>query len=254
MSERTYALSADGAEFYESAFVPALFDGWARRLIEAVAPSVEESMLDVACGTGVVARASTAGWVVGVDVNPAMLAVARRKRPDLDWRAGDATSLPFADDAFDVVVSQAALMYFADRVAALREMARVGGRLGLQVPGRLSASTGYVALTEVVGRHAVPEAVEVIGGYFAVGDPEMLAGLCEEAGWRIDRFTTYMSATCLPSMDDFLYAELLPLASHVDDATRRRIVADARVALAPFLTPAGEVAAPIEAHLITAHT
>jgi len=248
----TYALSAEAAEFYESTFVPALFAGWARRLIEAVAPAVEERMLDVACGTGVVARASTAGRVTGLDLNPAVLAVAGRRRPDLDWQVGDATALPFPDDSFDVVVSQAALMFFPDRVAALREMARVGGRLGLQVPGRLSASPGYRALTEVVAHHAGPSAAALIAGYFNVGDPALLTGLCEQAGWRIDRFTTWMSATHLPTMETFLHAELLPLADQVPAATRRQIAADCRVALAPFLAADGSVAAPLEVHLITA--
>ena len=250
MSEHTYALSADAAEFYESTFVPALFAGLARRLIEAVAPGLEESMLDVACGTGVVARASTAGRVTGLDRNPAMLAVARRERPAVNWCVGDVTALPFADHAFDVVVSQAALMYFADRVAALREMARVGGRLGLQVPGRLAASPGYVALAEVVARHAVPSASEVIAGYFAAGDPDRLCAQCEEAGWRIDHLTTWTSATRLPTMDAFTEAELLPLAGHLDDQARRGIIADSRLALAPFVTPEGEVAAPLEIQLV----
>jgi ubiquinone/menaquinone biosynthesis C-methylase UbiE len=250
----TYALPAAAAEFYESTFVPALFASWARRLIEAVAPGVEESMLDVACGTGAVACASTAGRVTGLDLNPAMLAIARRKRPDLDWRLGDAAALPFPDDSFDVVVSQSALMFFPDRVAALREMARVGGRLGLQVPGRLAASPGYVALTEVVSRHAGPPVAAVIGHYFDAGDPALLAALCTRAGWHIDHFTTWMSATRLPTLDTFLHAELLPIADHVDASTHDRIVADCRVALAPYLAPDGSVSAPLEVQLIVATT
>ncbi|WP_127503383.1 class I SAM-dependent methyltransferase [Actinoplanes solisilvae] len=248
----TYALPADAAEFYESTFVPALFAGWARRLIEAVAPAVDETMLDVACGTGAVACASTAGRVTGLDLNPAMLAIARRKRPDLDWQLGDALELPFADGAFDVVVSQAALMFFPDRVGVLREMARVGGRLGLQVPGRLAASPGYVALTEVVARHAGPAVAAVIGAYFNVGDPALLTDLCTRAGWHIDHFTTWMSATHLPTLDTFLHAELLPVSGHVDAATHARIVADCRVVLAPYLAADGSVSAPLEVQLITA--
>lgn len=248
----TYALPAEAAEFYESTFVPALFAGWARRLIEAVAPTVDETMLDVACGTGAVARASTAGRVTGLDLNPAMLAIARRERPDLDWRIGDVATLPFPDDSFDVVVSQAALMFFPDRVAALREMARVGGRLGLQVPGRLSASPGYVALTDVVARHAGPAVAAVIGSYFSVGDPALLTDLCDRAGWHVDHFTTWMSATRLPTLDTFLHAELLPLAGHVDASTHDRIVADCRIALAPYLAADGSVSAPIEVQLIVA--
>jgi SAM-dependent methyltransferase len=278
MSEQTYALSAEAAEMYESTFVPALFGAWARRLVDTVAPAPGTSVLDVACGTGVVARtaadrvapaggeerareprssgqAGPAGTVVGLDRNEAMLAVARRLRPDLRWQQGDAAALPFDAGSFDLVVSQAGLMFFDDRVAALREMGRVagaGGRVAVQVPGRLSGSPGYVALTDVVARHAGQDVVDVLGAYFAVGDPDLLGGLFRAAGLRIDRFDTWLGATRLDSIDTFLAVELLPIAERIDPAVRDRIVAECHGALAGFLDPAGAVAAPIEVHLITA--
>ncbi|MCO8269979.1 hypothetical protein M1L60_05155 [Actinoplanes sp. TRM 88003] len=91
----------------------------------------------------------------------------------------------------------------------------------------------------------------VIAGYFATGDPDRLAALCEEAGRRIDRLTTWMTATRLPSMDAFVEAELLPLAGHLKGEARRRIGADCRRSLDRFVTPGGEVAAPIEIQLVT---
>ena len=87
-------------------------------------------MLDVACGTGVLARAvadrvGAKGSVVGLDVNPGMLAVAERLAPSITWRQGRAESLPFEKEDFDAVLSQFALMFFEDQVAALEEMKRV---------------------------------------------------------------------------------------------------------------------------------
>jgi ubiquinone/menaquinone biosynthesis C-methylase UbiE len=259
MSDETYVLSAGAAEFYESTFVPALFAQWARRLVDAVAAQPGQSVLDVACGTGVVARTAAdrvgpSGTVVGLDLNEAMLAVARRSRPDLRWQLGDACALPFGDGSFDLVLSQAALMFVGDRVGALREMGRVAGPDGLvavQVPGRLAQSPGYVALTEPVARHAPPEVLDLLGAYFAVGDPDLLTGLFEAAGLRIDRFETWLGATRLDSVDTFLSVELLPLADKVDQHTRDRIIEDCRSALAPFVDPTGAVAAPIEVHLVT---
>jgi SAM-dependent methyltransferase len=251
----SYALTAEAAEFYESTFVPGLFASWAQRLVEAAAPAPGESVLDVACGTGVVARAAAARArvVVGLDANEAMLAVARRLRPDLRWQAGDAGALPFGDGEFDVVLCQAALMFFPDRVAALREMGRVAaGRVAVQVPGRLAESPGYLALAEVVARHAGPEAVELISGYFSVGEPDYLTRLCAAAGLRIDRWESWLSATHLAGLDDFLAAELLPLADRVDREVRDRIIADCRTDLAVFLDPDGAIAAPLEVHLFTA--
>jgi ubiquinone/menaquinone biosynthesis C-methylase UbiE len=247
-----YTLSAQAAEFYESTFVPALFEPWAARLAGAADLRPGCAVLDVACGTGVVARAAAeiAGRsVTGVDSNPAMLAVARRSRPDLDWRTGDAHALPFPDSRFDRVLCQAALMFFTDPVAALREMGRVGGRVVVQVPGRLSHSAGYQALADVVTRHA---GTPLIGSYFAAGDPALLRQWFAAAGLRTDRFETWTSATRLASVDAFLDAELLPIADAMDAGTRHRIEADARAALAPFIGAGGSIAAPIEVHLIAA--
>ncbi|MEU7904669.1 methyltransferase domain-containing protein [Actinoplanes sp. NPDC049118] len=256
MSEQTYALSAQAADFYESTFVPALFAGWARRLVSAAAPVPGSSFLDVGCGTGIVARtaagrAGPGGTVVGLDRSEAMLAVARRLRPDLSWLIGDAGALPFRDASFDVVASQAALMFLADPVAALREMGRVAGprgRVVVQVPGRLAASPGYVALTEVVARHAGPEAVSLIGGYFGAGRPEEFAA----AGLRVEERGTWLDATRTDCLDTFLTAELLPIAAGVDPAVHDRVVAGCRTAMARFVGPDGAVAAPIEVLLITA--
>jgi len=260
VTEQTYALSTDAAEFYEAAFVPALFRAWAERLVDAVPIEPGGSALDVACGTGVVARllaerVGPRGRVVGLDRNDAMLAVARRLRPDVRWERGDAAALPFDDGSFDLVASQAALMFFGDRLAALRELGRVAGadgRVVVQVPGRLAESPGYLALTDVVARHAGQEAVDLLGGYFAVGEPGPLAALFRSAGLRVDRFDTWVGATEVDSIDTFLAVELLPIAERIRGEVRDRIALDARTALAPFVDADGGVAAPIEVHLITA--
>src|SRR5688572_2975470 len=131
-SVETFQISAEQAEFYESKFVPAMFGELARHTVDAANVTPGQSVLDVACGTGVVAREvanrrGTGSGVVGFDLNEAMLAVARRLRPDIEWKQGDAAQLPFATASFDVVLCQAALMFFPDRVQALGEMARVVG-------------------------------------------------------------------------------------------------------------------------------
>jgi ubiquinone/menaquinone biosynthesis C-methylase UbiE len=268
VSEQTYTLLAEAAEFYESTFVPALFREWAVRLVAFAGVEPGQTVLDVACGTGVVARtaadrlsAGAAGNdrpagtapVTGLDINEEILAVARRVRPDLPWVPGDACALPFPDATFDIVLSQAALMFFGDRLAALREMGRVvrpQGTVAVQVPGRLSHSPGYVALTEVVARHAGPDVMDLLCGYFAVGEPDHLRGLFETAGLTVDRFTTWTGATRLDSVESFLAVELLPIADRVDESVRARIVRDCADALSEFVDGTGAIAAPIEVHLI----
>src|SRR3954449_4676979 len=126
----TFRLSLEAAERYEAAFVPAIFAEWAPRLVQIAGVSPGQEVLDAACGTGIVARTvaqrlAGSGQGVGLGLNEAMLAVARRVRPDVDWRQGDLVGLPFPDGSFDVVLCQMALMFVVDRSQALREMARV---------------------------------------------------------------------------------------------------------------------------------
>ncbi|MGH7821530.1 MAG: class I SAM-dependent methyltransferase, partial [Candidatus Binatia bacterium] len=138
----TFQISLETAEVYESRFVPALFAGWALELVDFAGVAPGQAVLDVACGTGIVARTAFErmkgrGRVVGLDLNEAMLTVAGRVRPEVEWRRGDAADLPFPDRSFDAVLCQMALMFFPDRGRALGEMRRVvdaGGTVAVAVP------------------------------------------------------------------------------------------------------------------------
>ena len=151
MSESSSTFTRASAP-YERVMVPAVFGPWAKDLLDTVALAAGTRVLDVACGTGIVARLAASqvgptGRVVGLDTNEAMLAVARAQpQPTgahVEWRQGDATKLPFPDAEFGAVLCQQGLQYVPDRAAALREMKRVlasGGRLGLSV---FSHSVGF---------------------------------------------------------------------------------------------------------------
>ena len=135
----SFQIPIEAAELYESAFVPASSPSGRRSSASAAGVSPGQSVLDVACGTGIVARTAADlvgadGSVVGVDLNEAMLTVARRVRPDIDWRQGDAAALPFADGSFDVVLCQMALMFFADRHRALQRDGAGRGRRAAPSP------------------------------------------------------------------------------------------------------------------------
>ncbi|SNS44077.1 Methyltransferase domain-containing protein [Sphingomonas laterariae] len=113
-------------------------DGMARTLAAAaITPGAR--LLDVACGPGIVACAAAAQGadVTGIDITPAMIAEARHRQDalglrNLDWHVGDATALPFADGAFDIVVTRYSFHHMPQPAAALAEMRRVcraGGRI-----------------------------------------------------------------------------------------------------------------------------
>jgi SAM-dependent methyltransferase len=137
-----------------------------------------QAVLDVACGTGVVARhgaglVEPGGRVVGLDLNEAMLTVARRVRPDIEWRHGHVSALPFDDGGFDAVVSQMALMFLPDRARALAEMAQVvraDATVAVLVPGSLAGQAVFAPFVEMAGRHVGPEARSRLATYFACGD------------------------------------------------------------------------------------
>jgi ubiquinone/menaquinone biosynthesis C-methylase UbiE len=150
-SSEGFQIPLEVAEFYESAFVPALFAQWAPLLCDAAGIAPGHRLLDVACGTGIAARTAAdvvapGGRVVGLDLNEAMLTVARRIRPNLEWYEGSIEDLPFPDGSFDTVLWQMALMFFPDRLKALQEMRRVvrpAGTVAIVVPDRLDAQLAF---------------------------------------------------------------------------------------------------------------
>lgn len=258
----TFQLSVEMAEAYESRFVPRLFGGWAERLVEAAGVAVGQRVLDVACGTGAVARAAadragTTGSVVGLDLNEGMLAVARRVRPDLEWHQGDAESLPFGDASFDVVLCQAALMFFPDAERALGEMARVAtpeGTVAVQVWDRRGDQPAYGPFIEVVGRHAGQEAVNLVSAYFARGDLAELTSLFGLAELDVRVTRTETSVMRFDSVDELVAVEVqsTPLGDRLSGRVIGRIVEDSREALRSFVSSDGRLDVPIAGHLVVA--
>ncbi len=83
-----WQVSTDAAEAYEASFVPAIFAAWAPRVLAAANVGLGDYVLDVACGTGILARhaqplVSPGGVVTGLHINEGMLTVARRVAPGI---------------------------------------------------------------------------------------------------------------------------------------------------------------------------
>ncbi len=162
MPEREqWQVMGNAAEIYQRALVPAIFGPWAPRVVELAGLRPGERVLDVACGTGVVARLAAEavgadGRVAALDMNPGMLAVAAAvpaKGAAIEWIEGSAEALPFADAGFDAVCCQLGLQ-FPDREGALHEMARVavpGGARGGDGLARDRSLTRFCGLGRGVG-------------------------------------------------------------------------------------------------------
>ena len=262
MSSETFQLPIEAAEAYEAAFVPAFFAQWAPMICDLARVAPGQSVLDVACGTGIVTRTAAdrvgpEGEVVGLDLNEAMLTVARRVRSDLTWRQGDAAALPFPDGSFDAVLCQMALMFFPDRPAALQEMARVavpGGFVALAVPGRLEAQAAFAPLFDLVVRYAGEEARALLSAYFVCGDLDELAALVDSAGLDVSVARTELGTYRAPSVDEFVRTEVesTPLAERITEDEYARVRGDARDLLAAFVAPDGSFIAPFEVNLVAA--
>lgn len=152
------------AETYEAFMVPFRFRPWAETLLDHAGLRSDMRVLDVACGTGVVARVAAArlgrsGIVAGIDMNPAMIEVARSAAAaeglDIDWQVGLAGELPFPDASFDLVTIQQGLQFFPDKPAALRECLRVlapGGRIAVGIWSTVEKQGVQQAYAEAIER------------------------------------------------------------------------------------------------------
>jgi SAM-dependent methyltransferase len=197
------------------------------------------------------------GHVVGLDLNEGMLAVAARTDPEIEWRPGDAASLPFEDVSFDVVVSQFALMYFPERVTSLGEMWRVlarQGRLAIAAWAHIGHARGYQILVDVVARRCGREAADVLAAPFVLGDRAELATLLDDSGISGADVTLREGSIRFPSVGEFIRIEVKgsPLAEMVSDDVMDDLAAESESALEEFVVASGEIVMPMDAQIVTA--
>lgn len=262
MTTRTDAaagqVSMSAAEIYDRDFVPALFGQFAPMLAEAAAVKAGDKVLDVACGTGIAALAALergAGSVIGIDINPGMLAVARVKTDRVGWIEGTAEALPFEDGRFDAVLCQFALMFLSDRTRALREMARVtrpGGRIALLTWEALDRSPGYDRLVPLVRGIVGPEAAEALCAPFVLGNPADIDAELGRAGLEMAEHRILTGTAWHGSLDGWIDTEIggWTLADMVSPEQLVALKAAAAPIFTQYISGDGRVAFPAPAHLI----
>ena len=249
------------AETYERLLVPSVFAPWAKELIERARPiGPSDRILDLGCGTGIVARTlrerlGGGAQITGVDASADMIAMARTLAPELDWREGNAMNLPFPDGSFELVVSQQMLQFVPDRAAALRESRRV-----LVPGGRFVAATWRPRheqpLFEVLGRIAERHLGTANEKRFLLGDDASLRSMLADAGFaniavevvtRTDRFREfpYRQSAIAANFD------LSTLSAEEREARLTALEAESVEAAKQFASDGG-IAAPSRANLVTA--
>lgn len=244
-------LTSSAAEVYDEFFVPALFGAWAPRVVAAAQLRPGMRVADVACGTGVLAieaakATGPGGTVIGVDLNPSMLAVARRKAAEVDWRQAPAEALPFDSESFDAAVSQFGLMFFEDPQAALAEMWRVlrpGGRFAVAVWDSLDNSPGYASLTSLLTRLFGASTAALLEAPFTLGDPNALRSLLLGSVVTDPEVQRVSGEARFPSIRSWMHTDVRgwTLGDRIDDAQYELLVSEAERELGRFVTASGSV-------------
>jgi ubiquinone/menaquinone biosynthesis C-methylase UbiE len=266
--ENSYTLRGSAAEMYERNMVPAIFEPFARDLLEFANLKKGESVLDVACGTGIVARlawpkVAPTGRVIGLDVNAGMLEVARfasrQEGLDINWAEGNVSEMPFDAGEFDVVLCQYGLQYFSDRSAALNEMRRVlkgRGRLVLNVLRSIRFNAGHLVFADVLQRRVSNEAAETRRAPFKLSDRNEIRTLIADAGFqdvvvslstRIARFGSAEAMVRIMIAGTPLGAAM----KNNDPAVLQTVIDEVTAGLAEYVDDRG-VAIPMQGWIVTA--
>ncbi len=215
MSEAQLFAATAFTETYERVLVGPLFRPFAEELIRAAALEPGDSVLDVGCGTGIVARVARerlgpGARIAGVDVAPAMLAVAKSVDPTIDWRHGDAKALPVAaGEPFTVVTCHQGLQFMPDKAAAVREMRRVlapGGRIALATWVSLGELPEMRQFNAVAERHVGP----IIDARHSFGEATAMEQLLNDAGFS--NLSVQRHARGVEFADGALFARLNAMA------------------------------------------
>ena len=245
-----FQVSGNAAELYEQYAVPYVLGPWAAELVELAALREGDCVLDLACGTGVVARLAaprvgTTGRIIGLDLNAGMIAVARTlavpSGPPIVWIEGSAMAMELPDASIDVILCQQGLQFFPEKLAALREMHRVivpGGRVLLSV--WRSSGPYNTAVGDALERHVDMATATKYRANRTVPHAEELHSLLVEAGFRDVHVRSSTMVIRLPPMEQFVLRHLSssPVAGVVAALTEPE-----RSALA------GEVAAALHAYI-----
>jgi len=260
-----FQVSGSAPENYER-YNPVIMAPFIEAVLTKVAIRPGDAVLDVACGTGLVARRAATltgptGRVVGLDINPGMLRVARASSvPDgcaIEWREGSALDLPLSADEFHVILCQQGVQFFPDLALAMREMARVAA------PGARLAVSFWAASEEQPYMQAQREGLQrAIGSIGAIAgafelDPAYCCELLTAAGFREASAERVTATVSLPPMESFALgqASTLPVAPAIaalDQQQRLAYVRHMEESLSANRTEAGTYACPFVSWVVSA--
>lgn len=241
----------NAAENYQKYFVPVIGGPFALDLINEAGLRPAERVLDVACGTGTIARLAAErvganGRVAALDVNAAMLSVARSlpSAAPIKWYETAAESVPLPDQSFDVIFCGLGLQFFADKAAALREMHRLlkpGGRVYISTP----APNAFLDLFDrAIARHVSQEASAFVHAVVSLNDPREMEALLTDAGFSAVTVRSQSRTLQLPPAREFMWqyiycTPLMALLPQSGNAQTEALERDMVAGWAPWATEDG---------------
>ena len=246
---------------YESLFIPALFEAWTDHLVEGAGVQEGSHVLDVACGTGVLARKALAqagrtGRIVGADPAPGMLAAAKEIEPTIEWVLCSAESLDVEDESFDCVISQFGMMFFTDRQKSADEMHRVlkpGGSLAIAVWRSVEHNPAYADIISLLEEEVGTAAADALRLPFSLGDAGAVTAVLKESGFAEVSVEARTESAKFPSSRQMVEAELrgwLPLFDiFLSEDEIGEILVESDKTLGKYAGPSGEAVFPTSAHI-----
>ncbi len=235
----TFQLAGTGPEIYEKVMVPLWFGRWAEALIDLLDMQTAESVLDVACGTGVSTRLAKEkvghqGRVDGLDNNAAMLTKAKALAEglDIEWLERDVCDNGLKSNVYNIVMSQHGYHYFPDKPSALMEFQRLlvpGGRMAFSIWDGHSPYTK--AVCAAVERHISPGVARRQRSQRETPSATELAEQVRDAGFSDVTVHRQELAIDVPIAEEFVPLHLgsMPIAgafAELDDDAQRALTTE----------------------------
>lgn len=254
-------ITDDFVKMHEDILVPAIYAQWAHRVAEIAKIDLGHHILDVACGTGTLARAALleaglTGRVTGLDASEKMLESASKHSSKIEWQLGDAEALPFEKNHFDRVMCQFSLMFIANRVSAIKEMLRVckpDGLVVVAIWAPMEQSKAYYTLDRLVQKYAGARAAFKLSSPWKLGAPGVMDALLLSSGVNEYECHQRVGLVRFPSIESFIESHLLLVDEfhQMNEEAYAQLLSAADTELREFLVPGGQIVAQLDANVFT---
>jgi len=257
----SYQLHIKEAKFYEKHFVPTLFKKWAELIVEELNLEQSNRVLDIACGTGIVARTALKKGVesidiTGCDLNAGMLQVASEIAPNITWTLGNAERLPFKNNSFNKISCQFGVMFFQNPITALNEMIRVldsNGKIAISIWNTIDQNEGYYDLLKLLEKIGGPELGSILRSPFILGKKQKIEELIKASNVQNFKLETIQAGVEFPSIEYWIDCDIKasPIATKISKDQYSNLVDQAKTKLNQYVDSAGKVRFNLSAHMIS---